>query len=698
MMAAQKPVADPTVIQDHLRHIVKRWGEIGVACVFEVRLLTDDDEARVKNVARFSPTEAGIAEASQHVSAMNAYHLNAYAVVNPIRADARIEANQGAKDEHIAASFFHWADADDAQAAENIRTFVGPRPTFYVLTGKQPCARPHVYWELVQPETDLVAWKARQQAIAATLKSDGSVVNPSRIMRIAGTVNWPKPKKIAKGYTQEVTELHIHPEADRPLVASERMARAFAVSASGAASPQQSTGNPGTLFHIDTGEVSRKSDAEYADILRRARTDGEKHTGVRDLAASLAGSGVPRHLAEAIIRDACPVWDEGVEKLIETAYAKFSRPQIRDFTPNFDHAPAPTPSDPAPQAEGWQVQRADAFTADFVAPEYIVDGIIQRGRVYTLTAPTGSGKTAVMLYAATSIATGGRFCSHEVEPGDVLFLAGENPDDVRARTIATMEFHKIDPAQCRLHFVAGTFSIRGDLEKLRQEAAKLPNLILVVVDTFAAYFDGDDENSNAQALDFTRVIRRVAAFDAKPAVIMPAHPVKNATRGNLTPKGGSSLLNEVDGNLTLWKEADILTMHWQGKFRGAEFEPLQMELQRYETAAICDNQGRIIPTILAKPLSMSRALDLATENLSREDKTLLTIEDSPALSIRDRCVAVGMTSRDGKALTSTMKRLIDRLIEQKLVKRFRTNLELTKNGERAVDMLRSGQPFAKEVL
>ena len=130
----------------------------------------------------------------------------------------------------------------------------------------------------------------------------------------------------------------------------------------------------------------------------------------------------------------------------------------------------------------------------------------------------------------------------------MIFLAGENPDDVRTRMIGTMEFYGIDRDACRVHFVAGTFSIRNDLERLKAESDNMPNLVLVVVDTFAAYFDSDDENSNAQALDFTRVIRRVAAFDAKPAVIMPAHPVKNATRGNLTPKGGSSLLNEVDGN------------------------------------------------------------------------------------------------------------------------------------------------------
>lgn len=345
----------------------------------------------------------------------------------------------------------------------------------------------------------------------------------------------------------------------------------------------------------------------------------------------------------------------------------------------------------------WTLQSVADFTADFVAPEYIVDGIVRRGMVYTLTAPTGSGKTAAMIYAAAAIATGSMFCEREVEPGDVLFMAGENPDDVRARVIATLEYYRLDAANCRLHFIAGTFSIRADMEKLRAEAEKLPNLVLVVIDTFAAYFDGDDENSNAQALDFARLTRKIAAFGSKPAVIMPAHPVKNATKGNLTPKGGSSLMNEVDGNLTLWNESGMLTLHWQGKYRGAEFEPLKLELERYECDRLRDSKGRLMPTILAKPLLETRAIEIATENLSREDRVLLSIARDPALSARERCVQCSMTLNTGKAATGALTRVLDKLRDQKLIRRFRTNWELTKDGEKAVEMLRDGQPFAKEI-
>lgn len=689
MVPELKPKSEE--ILRHLQIITARWAELGQPCALELVFLSAEDRAQVKNVAHFPVTPEGLAEAADHAEGMNRHGINAYAVINPLDATALPQPGKRAAREHILASFFHWADADTAEAANNIRNFVGPKCTYFVLTGTQPCQRPHVYWELEEPTRNLDAWERTQKAIAATLRTDSSVTDPPRIMRLAGTINWPKPQKREKGYIAEVTTLRVYDEDERPRISSERMARAFSA-------PERAT-TPQAGLSIDTGTLPTL-DRERATI--QALSGMEWHNAVIRLVASYVAKGLSDaeiHALTAPLTLPGYTTDETareVQTAIDGARRKGWTPEA-GFAPNFDHAPAPTPHDPAPQASAWIVQRADQFTADFVAPEYLIDGVIQRGRIYTLTAPTGSGKTAVMLYAATAIATGNTFCEREVEHGDVLFMAGENPDDVRARVIATMEFYGIDPATCRLHFIAGTFSIRADMERLRAEAARLPNLLLVVIDTFAAYFDGDDENSNAQALDFARLVRKIAAFDQKPAVIMPAHPVKNATRGNLSPKGGSSLLNEVDGNLTLWNEEGVLSMHWQGKFRGADFEPFRMELHRYETPTLHDQQGRLIPTILAKPLMQMRATQIARETLAAEDRILLSISDAPELSIADRCIAVDMRLADGSPAKSTMFRALKRLSEQKLIRRFRTNWELTKGGEKAVEIITTGGKFAPDL-
>mgnify|MGYP000153274835 CR=1 FL=1 len=219
----------------------------------------------------------------------------------------------------------------------------------------------------------------------------------------------------------------------------------------------------------------------------------------------------------------------------------------------------------------------------------------------------------------------------------------------------------------------------------------------MVVDTFAAYFDGGDENSNAEALDFARVVRGLTSLKSKPAVIMPAHPVKNATRSNLAPKGGSSLVNEVDGNLTLWNSDGLLTMHWQVKHRGPDFEPLTLEMEMARCDRLTDRKGRVIPTVLAKPVLQLRAMQMATERLTIEDRLLMSIGDDPSLSQRERAVALGIVRGSGQADTARMGRLVSALAQQKLIRKFRTKWELTKDGERAVDEITSGEKLPAEV-
>lgn len=460
-------------------------------------------------------------------------------------------------------------------------------------------------------------------------------------------------------------------------------------------SPHQKSGSYATRAADDYWVSLSGSDADMG--LGAASANGNRYGDAFDLYVHFEHGGafdkaVRAYAQEAGLSRSGPIVANGSSLSLGTSFSidtGFSNSATH--APNFDHAPAPTANDPAPTVAPWRLQTAAEFTADFVAPEYIIDGVVQRGRLYTLTAPTGSGKTAVMLYAATSIAEGTMFYDRDVECGDVIFMAGENPDDVRARMIATMEFNQINPATCRVHFIPGTFSIRADMELLKAAAEKLPNLVLVVVDTFAAYFDGDDENSNAQALDFARVVRKLTVMQSKPAVIMPAHPVKNATRSNLSPKGGSSLVNEVDGNLTLWNEDGMIALHWQTKFRGPEFEPLNFEFQRYETDAIRDAKGRRMPTVLAKPLLMGRAMELSQQKMTAEDKLLLSIEAAPAMSVMERGAQIGLKHK------TQVRRMLSKLAQQKLIRMFRTNWELTKDGERAVEIIKNGGTFAPEI-
>ena len=115
-----------------------------------------------------------------------------------------------------------------------------------------------------------------------------------------------------------------------------------------------------------------------------------------------------------------------------------------------------------------------------------------------------------------------------------------------------------------------------------------------------------------------------------------------------------------------------------------------MELQRYESSLICDNQGRIMPTILAKPILGSRAIQIARDNLKLEEKVLISFRDYPAISLEQRGTDAGVNKQK-------VARTLLKMAEQKLVRKFRTNWELTKEGERALEIIENGAGFVPEI-
>jgi hypothetical protein len=77
----------------------------------------------------------------------------------------------------------------------------------------------------------------------------------------------------------------------------------------------------------------------------------------------------------------------------------------------------------------------EEFATQFAPPDYLIEGLMQKRFLYSLTAPTGAGKTAIALRICAHVDRGLRLAGREVDPAKVLFFAGENPDDVRMRYI-----------------------------------------------------------------------------------------------------------------------------------------------------------------------------------------------------------------------------------------------------------------------
>ena len=239
------------IIKQFIAQITENWNTVGQPLI-EIRSISQSGSA---NAARFALKN--IEDAVQHAQAMNANKQNIYMCINPIDPIIEIPAGQAAKDTDILAAFYCFADADTAGAMENILSFAGPKFTMSIKTGTTPFARGHAYWRLEEPVKNLKAWRDVQKAIAASLQTDAAVVNPSRIMRVAGTVSWPNQKKQDKGYVPELVTMRTEFSTDREPVEFERMMRAFPK-----AEPQAAS-----TINIDLGQQAMDRQMAVQDVL-----------------------------------------------------------------------------------------------------------------------------------------------------------------------------------------------------------------------------------------------------------------------------------------------------------------------------------------------------------------------------------------------------------------------------------------------
>jgi hypothetical protein len=185
-------------MDQHLRLLIDPWrGRLNAQ--IEFRALFKGQSA----ICWFSEVDEDVLEDSiDKVVRLNEAEAarNIYVTVNPVS----LKATQNARDTDILAAYFSFADADNGEAAVKLRDAL-PRPSFLVHTGSVPENRVHAYWRFDGTD-DLEAWTALQKRIQAKYGTD-SVFNPSRVLRLAGTVSWPDEKKRDRGYTPEVSKL-----------------------------------------------------------------------------------------------------------------------------------------------------------------------------------------------------------------------------------------------------------------------------------------------------------------------------------------------------------------------------------------------------------------------------------------------------------------------------------------------------------
>jgi hypothetical protein len=134
---------------------------------------------------------------------------NVYVMVNPVYPIKlpKPRPSNSANDNDIICAYYAFADADTEESSVRLR-YAAPHPTFIVVTGTQPFERLHAYWKL-EEAIDLTGWRELQTYIIRAMGTDRSIINPSRIMRLAGSVTYPDKAKRDRGYCSELVRLEV---------------------------------------------------------------------------------------------------------------------------------------------------------------------------------------------------------------------------------------------------------------------------------------------------------------------------------------------------------------------------------------------------------------------------------------------------------------------------------------------------------
>lgn len=536
---------DPAEIRHDLEYMTARWSELPVACVFEVRAFKEGSQPQI---AKFAPD--WIDEAVEWIEGMNSLGFNIYAVRNPIRHDVTGSASDG----DIVASFFLWADCDDSAAAGNVHRFDGPKWSAVVITGEVPSTRVHTYWALKEPCMDMAAWRQMQVTVAQHFASDPAVINPSRIMRVGGTVSYPNARKRERGYVKELTRVRTEYPDPREPVTLDQMARVFG----------SQKAAPAPVLQIDVG-------AQYAPALDRERMSIQALSGVEWHSAviRLVASYVSRGLSDGEIHaltDSLTLTGYTVEQTRAEVQTAIDGARRKGWTPEPEYADPTKLTAPYEDSSGHTEFDAPRRPLDIewfddvmpsLADGYLVKGVLACGAMSVIYGPSNSGKTFFALDLAFNIAIGASWRGQRVKQGCVLYLAAEGGRGVVNRIAALKSEHGICDVPLALkragldllHDQADLQHIVDLAVAVNERAPGLP--LLIVIDTLSRVMAGGDENS---AADMTALIRNVDAVrEATGAHVMVVHHTgKDAARG---ARGHSSLRAATDTEIEVGNES-----------------------------------------------------------------------------------------------------------------------------------------------
>jgi hypothetical protein len=217
--------------------------------------------------------------------------------------------------------------------------------------------------------------------------------------------------------------------------------------------------------------------------------------------------------------------------------------------------------------------------------------------------------------------------------------------------------------------------------------SKGEDIALVIFDTKASYFDGDNEDDNMQAKAHALWFRSISMrLPGSPVVLILCHPPKAAqSMETMRPRGGGGFLNEIDGNLPCISHGDLTVVSRDPeKYRGVAFSPLMFLREVRFPERLRDTEtGKPMPAVICH-LADDREVAEQEFQMETEDTQVLQVlaEDS-TLSTRHIAKRLLWLLKNGEPDHKKVRRVLGRLRNGKMIND--TNSHLTVLGQETLE-------------
>jgi len=616
---------DRAAIKSHLEHLFGRAIESdyrdGLVEIAWTKSTPDEGgRYRLSYARQFALDQ--IDEAVEHAATTNATpNVNVY-VGAALRKPETFPGARAKDSDFYAATAVH-GDLDDAGPNANARRVFGDcAPTFVCCTGSTPHPRHQMWWALETPISDPAEFRRLGEAIAAEFGGDPTVANPSRVMRLAGTIAWPhKPGRVAE--VTRIVRLKNFAQPDSyPIEAVERAyAPATLLTSATTPAPAQPIVAPRpapvlssihNVGKLHDGREKYGRDLVAAHLAEFVRQNGTEPTEAelfdevwpvyrRNVDLTRPGRG-PDEL-RAKIRYAIKRFREGrissarsVDHVLEMADAARA---VERAASEFEAAPKGQP----PKRDFEWLTNANA--AVVLDAAWLIKRFLPAGGLGVIYGRPGSGKTFSCLDIAMHVALGRPWRGLKVEQKSVSYVSPEAGRLGANRVIGWCRHHREDwPDGFRLSPVSINLRSSPDdaIALIEDIKANQPACGLVIIDTLNRAMAGGDENSSEDMGAFVRMCDAVAKATGA-LVLIVHHSGKDATKGS---RGHSSLLGAVSVEIEITREQGMPGLIKNTKQRdgedGAEYG---FDLTSVPLGKDCD--GEEVTTAVAVEGSLEKA-------------------------------------------------------------------------------------------